>query len=83
MNALFLSCLKATTLIEKKLDVRLSIKERWQLRMHKMMCSGCTQYETQSMLIHQGLKKSEQSSFTKQDLEVLKHRIYKKLERLK
>ncbi len=43
-----LSCKKATELIEKKLLVKLSFKEKMQLEMHKSMCSACTTYEKQS-----------------------------------
>ena len=48
MNWLVLSCKKATTLIEKKLLVKLSFKEEVQLKLHKSMCSACTAYENQS-----------------------------------
>ena len=43
-----LSCKKATELIEKKLLIKLSFKEKIQLDMHKSMCSACTTYENQS-----------------------------------
>ncbi len=43
-----LSCKKATELIEKKLLVKLSFKEKMQLQLHKSMCSACTAYEKQS-----------------------------------
>ena len=42
---------KATTLIEKKLLVKLSFKEEVQLTLHKSMCSACTAYEKQSKLM--------------------------------
>ena len=51
MNWLVLSCKKATTLIEKKLLVKLSFKEEVQLKLHKSMCSACTAYEKQSKKI--------------------------------
>lgn len=47
----FLSCLKATELIEKKSNFRLSFKERLQLKVHKMICDACKSYENQSTLI--------------------------------
>ncbi len=43
-----LSCRKATMLIEKKLLVKLTFKEKVQLTMHKTMCDACTAYEQQS-----------------------------------
>ena len=41
MHLLFLSCLKATELIEKKMHFKLSFGERLQLSVHKAMCDAC------------------------------------------
>lgn len=57
MNYLMLSCKKATELIEKRTLVRLSFKEKVQLRMHKSMCDACTAYEKQSRKIDELLHK--------------------------
>lgn len=57
MHYLMLSCKKATELIEKKTVVRLSFKEKVQLRMHKSMCDACTAYEKQSRKINELLHK--------------------------
>ncbi|MEO6188161.1 MAG: hypothetical protein ABIO82_00115 [Ginsengibacter sp.] len=48
MNWMLLSCKKATELIEKKLLVKISFKEKIQLQLHKSMCSACSAYEKQS-----------------------------------
>ena len=56
MHFLFLSCLKATELIEKKFHFKLSLTEKIQLEMHKMMCNACKTYEKQSGIIEEGLK---------------------------
>ncbi|MEO9021998.1 MAG: hypothetical protein ABI237_02825 [Ginsengibacter sp.] len=48
MHWLLLSCRKATELIEKKLLIKLTFKEKLQLELHKSMCSACTAYEKQS-----------------------------------
>ncbi len=55
MHFLFLSCLKATEIIEKKLHFKLSFKEKLQLKVHKMMCDACTNYEKQNLLIDKSL----------------------------
>ncbi|NOZ35185.1 MAG: hypothetical protein GXO80_07795 [Chlorobi bacterium] len=55
IHILFLSCLKATELIEKKLHVQLSFKEKLQLKLHKSMCSACRLYDKQSYIIHKKL----------------------------
>ena len=57
MNYLMLSCKKATELIEKRSLVRLSFKEKVQLRLHKSMCDACTAYEKQSRKIDELLHK--------------------------
>lgn len=80
MHMLFLSCLKATELIEKKINFRLSSKERVQLKAHKMMCSACSNYEKQSLFIEKGLEKSKLPDFSQQDLKLLKECINLKLE---
>jgi hypothetical protein len=51
MNKMFLSCLKATELIEKKLLFRLSFPEKIRLTVHKMMCDACTLYEKQTNIL--------------------------------
>jgi len=57
MQFLFLSCLKATELIEKKLHVQLSFKEKIRLKMHKSMCNACRRYDEQSKILDKALKK--------------------------
>ena len=50
MNILMLSCKKATELLEKRSVVKLSIKEKIQLKMHTNMCKVCHAYENQSKI---------------------------------
>lgn len=83
MHILFLSCLKATELIEKKMHFKLSYTEKMQLKAHKMMCSACTNYEKQSVLLEKGIAHSHKDEFTEEDLTQLKMIINKKLEGLK
>ncbi len=54
VHILFISCLKATELIEKKFHFKLSIREKLQLKLHKMMCEACTKYEKHSDIIEKG-----------------------------
>ena len=79
MHILFLSCLKATELIEKKLHFKLSVKEKLQLKVHKMMCSACTNYEKQSVLIEKSFENQEQKSEYQLDLKQFKKSIVDKL----
>ena len=79
MHILFLSCKKATEMIEKKLNFKLSWYENIQLKGHKMMCSACTNYEKQSKLIEKGLAKSKEKDLSQEDINQLKKTINDKL----
>lgn len=80
MHILFLSCLKATGLVEKKLYFRLSAKEKMQLNMHKMMCSACTNYEKHSIILDHALHKAGKPEVIQPDLDAFRNDILKKLE---
>ncbi len=56
IHILFLSCLKASEFIEKQIHFKLSITERLQLQIHKMMCSACTLYEKQSLFLEKQIE---------------------------
>ena len=80
MHILFLSCRKATELIDKKLLFRLSFRERLQLTLHKTMCSACRMYEKQDLLIEKGISSQIENLTPKIDLDQMKKDIEKKLE---
>jgi hypothetical protein len=79
MHTLFLSCLKATELIEKKLHFRLSGREKLQLKMHKLMCDACTSYEKQSLFLEKGISWHQRNDFSEDELKKLKVSISEKL----
>lgn len=79
MHKLFLSCLKATELIEKKIHFRLSTKEKMQLKMHKAMCSACSSYEKQSVFLEKGISFHKIPEYSPEDLQELKVEINRKL----
>ena len=83
MHILFLSCLKATELIEKKIHFKLSIVEKMQLKAHKMMCSACVNYEQHSILLDKGISKRNKYDFSEDELKHLKQIINEKLEELR
>ncbi len=80
MHFLFLSCLKATELIEKKFYFKLSFAEKIQLELHKMMCDACKTYEKQSGIIEKGIKGHHHSHSHEIDAEELKKQIRDKLQ---
>ncbi|MCA6450461.1 MAG: hypothetical protein IM584_06185 [Chitinophagaceae bacterium] len=51
MKFLMISCKKATWLVSKKEEKRLSWHEKWQLRAHMALCSMCRRFEEQSGFI--------------------------------
>ena len=89
MHILFLSCLKATEIIEKGLHFRLSWKDKLKLRMHKMMCDACRRYEKQSLFLDNALKAGHDISLGKgiqpaeYEIKELKKRINEKIEGIK
>ena len=82
MHFFFLSCSKATELIEKRFHFELSAKEKLQLKMHKIMCSACSNYEKQSSLIEKAISKLEKTKVSTTDVETLKNTITTKIESL-
>ena len=83
MNKMFLSCLKATELIEKKLHFKLSLTEKIRLKMHKAMCDACTMYEKQSNVLDKVLGSSEPKDEIVIDLIDFKKEIMAKIEKSK
>jgi len=82
MHYLFLSCLKATELIEKRIYSKLSFGEKMQLELHKMMCDACSNYEKDSLLIDKALQKQNAKPpvITGIDLKAFEESLVNKLE---
>lgn len=77
---LFLSCLKASELIEKKMHFKLSFREKIQLRIHKSMCDACRIYEKQSTVIEKGISMQKPKPADNINVEELKKKIQGLLE---
>lgn len=80
MHILFLSCYKASELIEKKIHLKLSRKEHIQLSLHKAMCKACALYEEQSEFLEKGISKHLEKSAKHEDTQKLKQQIIEKLD---
>lgn len=80
-------CRKATFLIEKKQLSSLTLREKWELRIHLAGCSICRIFEQQSKMINamvHGLFHSSKQSMTRLDdeyREQLQHRIDKEMDK--
>lgn len=59
MHFFFLSCFRATELIEKKIHMQLDLKEEIQLKLHKSMCKACSNFDKQSVFIDVLIKSKE------------------------
>ncbi len=79
VSFLILSCLKATELIEKKQLFDLKRGEAIQLKIHKLVCVACANYEKQSDLLDSTLKRIYKKSDFKLESENLKQSIIVKL----
>ncbi|MGQ1948378.1 hypothetical protein ACT3CD_14885 [Geofilum sp. OHC36d9] len=79
MHLLFLSCLRATELIEKQFHFKLSFSERLQLKIHKSMCKACADYEKQSTVLEHGIQKHLKNQAIQVDVSKLKQEIIRKL----
>lgn len=79
MNAMILSCVKATELMELREVAPLSLVEKIQLKMHVTMCSGCKNYMKQTKLINQLLNKNFNSTPPTLGTDELEATIIKKL----
>lgn len=53
LKAIAYNCRQATLLIEKKQTIKLSLREKLELKIHLAGCSICRTYERQSILINQ------------------------------
>ena len=79
MQILFLSCSKATSIIEKQFHFRLSFIEKLQLSAHKSMCKACTNYEKQSRVLEQTIQQQLKEHDVEVNVTKLKEEIIIKL----
>lgn len=75
MNAILLSCKKATGLVEKRKLSRLEKMEGIQLKMHLFMCSNCSNYAKQTRFIDRLLNRQPNSHPFTADTSLLEERI--------
>ncbi len=51
-----LDCQHASHLISQSMEVRLTWRQRFGLRLHLMMCDACTQFSRQMLLLRSALR---------------------------
>ena len=66
-------------MIEKKLHFSLSVREKYQLKMHRMMCDACRRYDKQTNFIETSLKSQDHIFEKEVDVEKLKQLIHEKI----
>lgn len=79
MHYMFLSCLRATELINKKSDSPLSCVQNLQLKAHKSMCKACSNYEKQTYILDNALQVSLNKEGLKVNVDALKESIQAKI----
>lgn len=77
---ILLSCKKASELVEKKQDKKISIVESLQLKLHLWICTACAIYEKQSKALETLLRKISSTPKIEKLSEESKQNIFKKLE---
>jgi len=82
MHLLFLSCLRASELIEKDLHLKLGLLEKLQLRLHKTMCNTCNRYGKHSILIEKGILDLQKKEAISVDFRKLEKRIVLKIKKI-
>ncbi len=80
MNAMMLSCVKATELMEMKGHVPLGLVKTMQLNIHTAMCSGCRNYMKQAKLIDELLRRTFETTPVVADTNELEAAIISKLQ---
>jgi len=80
LHSIFLSCLKASQLVEKQQVFGLSSSEVIQLQAHLLLCKGCNAYKSQSLFISKGIREKIEKGdvdihISKEELDRVKTRI--------
>lgn len=52
-----LNCRQVSELCSRELDERLALKHRLSMRVHLMMCSGCSNYRRQLFTLHDAARR--------------------------
>ena len=54
---MMLSCQEATQLVSQGLDRRLALRERVALRLHLLICDGCTEFRKQAAFLQKAVQR--------------------------
>lgn len=84
IHTLFLSCSKATMLMEKRNAQAISRKEDWQLSLHLKICKWCRAYEEKLKILDDILKRKlfrkDNTEINDSDIQGFKDKIIEKLD---
>ena len=84
IHLFFLSCSKATLLMEKRNAKKISSKENWQLSMHVMICKWCKAYQEKVEILDSILKRKwfgeEDADINTTEIQNFKDKIFRKLD---
>ena len=84
IHLFFLSCSKATLLMEKRNAKKISAKENWQLSMHVMICKWCKAYQEKVEILDSILKRKwfgeEDADINTTEIQNFKDKVFRKLD---
>lgn len=84
IHLFFLSCSKATLLMEKRNAKNISPKENWQLSVHVMICKWCKAYQEKVEILDSILKKKwfgeEDADVNTTEIQNFKDKVFRKLD---
>ncbi|HBR12965.1 MAG TPA: hypothetical protein DD740_12375 [Chryseobacterium sp.] len=84
IHLFFLSCSKATLLMEKRNAKKISSKENWQLSMHVMICKWCKAYQEKVEILDSILKRKwfgeEDADINTTEIQNFKDKVFRKLD---
>jgi predicted anti-sigma-YlaC factor YlaD len=88
IHVFLLSCEKATFLIEKELDDKLSFIERLQLKVHLSICKLCHAYHQKVRFMDKAMRKladkeNNTNYFSEEEIEVQKKKLNDKINEVK
>lgn len=84
-DGMMISCKRATELVEIQFEKKLSFKQRFQLKLHLILCKVCDIYANQSTKLNQMILKfvgNKTVIITPTDTQKLKNEIVEKLEKI-
>ena len=50
------TCRDISAMVSRAMDARLTVRERWRVRLHLALCAACRRFERQVQLLRRGAR---------------------------